>query len=102
MRKFTFYVGTNDKDLTIQRQYDDEYFINTFKNVFDDFTYQKATGLYTMQTYPNTTIIEETFIITVINNFSDMNIKNICKYLKNQLNQESILVQIESFNGGLY
>lgn len=93
MKIYRFYVGTADKDKLEQIKSDKE-FIACFDFWFENYTLQLAKGRYTMQE-GNTLITEKTFIITVIDDFKANVLKWIVSNLKQQLNQESILVTEE-------
>lgn len=93
MKIYKFYVGTADKDKLEQVKPDRE-FITCFDFWFKDYTLQEARGRYTMQEL-NTVIEEKTFILTVIDDFKDSELKWIVSNLKHQLNQETILVTQE-------
>ena len=97
MIKVNYYIRTCDKD-TCKRELAYCQFIDCFNELFLDYTYQKAKGVYTMR---NTGIIvkEVTFIVTTfINNCTETtlneHIQYNCSILKNRLNQESILVEV--------
>lgn len=93
MKKYQFYVGTSDKDKIEQIKPDRE-FITCFDFWFENYTLQEARGRYTMQEL-NTVIEEKSFIVTVIDDFTDERLKWIVSNLKDMLNQESILVTVE-------
>lgn len=93
MKRYQFYVGTADKDKLTKIKPDRE-FIACFDFWFKNYTLQEAHGRYTMQE-SNTLVTEKTFIVTVIDNFKDSELKWIVSNLKQQLNQESILVTEE-------
>lgn len=93
MKRYQFYVGTADKDKLEQIKQDKE-FITCFDFWFENYTLQLAQGRYTMQE-SNALVTEKTFIVTVIDNFKDSELKWIVSNLKHQLNQETILVTQE-------
>ena len=93
MKIYKFYVGTADKDILTKIKPDRE-FITCFDFWFENYTLQLAQGRYTMQE-SNTLITEKTFIVTVIDNYTDERLKWIVSNLKQQLNQETILVTEE-------
>lgn len=93
MKRYQFYVGTADKDKLEQIRPDRE-FITCFDFWFKNYTIQEARGRYTMQEL-NTVIEEKTFIVTVIDDLADKSLKYIVSNLKQQLNQETILVTQE-------
>lgn len=99
MQKLIFYIGTNDKD-TYKKELDDKTFLAVIDTCFDNYTLEIVTGVYTMQDGSEKRIIEKTFKVTVFNadeywNTSKLN--NVCKFLKNMLNQESIMVEIHNY-----
>ena len=99
MIKVTYYVGTCDKN-TCQKELLDRDFHKVFDELFENYTLQRAQGVYTMQD-TRTVIKEDTFIVTT---FIDectggtlkIHIQDKCNILKNVLNQESILVEIST------
>ena len=93
MKIYRLYVGTVDKDKLEQIKPDKE-FITCFDFWFENYTLQLAQGRYTMQE-SNTLVTEKTFIVTVIDDFKDSELKWIVSNLKQQLNQEAILVTQE-------
>lgn len=93
MKRYQFYVGTADKNKLEQIKPDSE-FIACFDFLFEDYTLQEARGHYTMQEL-STVIEEKSFIVTVIDDYTDELLKWIVSNLKKMLNQESILVTIE-------
>lgn len=93
MRIYRFYVGTADRDKLEQIKPDRE-FIACFDFWFKNYTLQLAQGRYTMQEL-NTVIEEKTFIVTVIDDFENKELKWVVSNLKQQLNQEAILVTEE-------
>lgn len=93
MKRYQFYIGTADKDKLEQIKPDKE-FITCFDFWFENYTLQLAQGRYTMQEC-NTLVTEKTFIVTVIDDFKDSELKWIVSNLKQQLNQETILVTQE-------
>lgn len=93
MKRYQFYIGTADKD-KLEKIKPDKEFITCFDMLFGDYTLQEARGRYTMQEL-NTVIEEKSFIVTVIDDYTDECLKWIVSNLKEQLNQESILVTEE-------
>lgn len=93
MKRYQFYVGTADKD-KLEKIKPDKEFIACFDFWFENYTLQLAQGRYTMQE-SNILITEKTFIVTVIDDFKDERLKWIVSNLKQQLNQETILVTQE-------
>lgn len=97
MIKVTYYVGTCDKDTCkIELLYSQ--FVECFNELFLDYTFQTAEGVYTMR--DSGTIVKEfTFIVTTfINNCTEktlsQHVQYNCSILKDKLNQESILVEV--------
>lgn len=90
---YNFYIGTADKD-TLKKELADRLFYSCFDFVFDNYTITKVQGRYTM-TESKTVITEDSFQVTVINIYSDEELKEKVNYLKKFLNQESILVTID-------
>ena len=93
MKRYQFYIGTADKDKLEQIKPDRE-FIACFDFWFKNYTLQEARGRYTMQEL-NTVIDEKAFIVTVIDDLADRSLKYIVSNLKQELNQETILVTQE-------
>ena len=93
MKRYQFYIGTADKD-TLTKIKPDREFITCFDFWFENYTLQLAQGRYAMQE-SNTLVTEKTFIVTVIDDFKDSELKLIVSNLKQQLNQETILVTQE-------
>lgn len=90
---YNFYVGTADKN-TLKQDLPERLFYSCFDYVFDNYTVVKVQGRYTM-TDSKTVITEDSFKITVVNIYSDEELKEKVSYLKTYLNQESILVTID-------
>ena len=89
MKKVTFLIGLNDKDTKVQK-------ISTIL---------EASGIYKHNDASEMVVREKSFWVEVINfgqseNF-DIAIKDFCKVIKIALNQESISVQYQNFNGEL-
>ena len=83
MNRYKIYLGLNNPKTNIEYNKDDV--INHIKTLFDYATIYQATGLYKNET-------ETTLIIEVISNdFTDSEIKNVCKYLKNRYAQECVM-----------
>ena len=99
MNKYTFYVGTFDKD-TFKREKKFSEFKQLFDKVFEMYTLQQAQGRYVMQSNGKV-IIEPTFIITNFIDDDDMDLHRIADILKGELNQESILIEYNNV-GELY
>lgn len=96
MKRYQFYIGTADKD-TLTKIKPDREFVACFDFWFENYTLQIAQGRYTMNALGtnNELVKEKTFIVTVIDKLSDRELKWIVYNLKEQLNQESILVTEE-------
>ena len=96
MYKITYYIGCNDKD-TLKQELSDEFFISTLDSLFDNYTLSQTQGRFTNKDGVKT--FEKSFVVTIItdksSSISDIVIKNNCKHLKSELNQESILVTKE-------
>lgn len=98
MQKLIFYIGTNDKD-TYKKELDDKTFLAVIDTCFNNYTLETVTGVYTMQDGSEKRIQEKTFKVTVLNtnkDWTESKINNVCKFLKNMLNQESIAVEIHN------
>lgn len=99
MNKYTFYVGTFDKD-TFKREKKFSEFKQVFDRVFETYTLQQAQGRYVMQS--NGKIISEpTFIVTYFVDDEEVDLCWIADILKGELNQESILIEFDNV-GELY
>lgn len=96
MFKITYYIGCNDKD-TLKQELPDEFFISTLDSLFENYTLSQTQGRFTNKDGVKT--FEKSFVVTLItdksSSISDIVIKNNCKHLKSELNQESILVTKE-------
>lgn len=103
MIKVTYYVGTYDKD-TCRKKLSDKKFIELFDDLFYNYTLQKAQGVYTMSD-SGEVVRENTFIVTTFLSCPlhsiDFIIADNVKELKNALNQESILVEIQQVSAYL-
>lgn len=99
MNKYTFYVGTFDKD-TFKREKKFSEFKQIFDRVFGMYTLQQAQGRYVMQS--NSKVISEpTFIVTYFIDDEEVDLHRIADILKGELNQESVLIEFDSV-GELY
>lgn len=99
MQKLIFYIGTNDKD-TYKKELDDKTFLAVIDTCFDNYTLEIVTGVYTMHDGSNERVCEQTFKVTVLNTdeyWTSSKLNNVCKFLKNMLNQESIMVEIHNY-----
>lgn len=97
MYKITYYIGCNDKN-TLKQELSDEVFISTLDSLFDNYTLSKAQGRFTNKDRVKT--FEKSFVVTIIEDeysadARDQLINSKAKILKQQLNQESILVTKE-------
>lgn len=99
---FTFYIGLEDKDLKRQVISVDKAKL-IINQVFDNYTLFVATGVYR---YIDNSFCNETTLIVkyidVADELSEKTIKNICRYLKTQLNQELIAVEYHYSNCKMY
>ena len=83
MNRYRIYLGLNNPKTNIEYNKDDV--INHIKTLFDFATIYQVKGIYKNET-------ETTLIIEVISNdFTDSEIKNVCKYLKNRYQQECVM-----------
>lgn len=99
MNKYTFYVGTFDKD-TFKREKKFSEFKQVFDKVFETYTLQQAQGRYVMQS--NGKIISEpTFIVTYFVDEEEVDLHRVADILKSEFNQESILIEFDNV-GELY
>lgn len=99
MNKYTFYVGTFDKD-TFKREKKISEFKQVFDRVFGMYTLQQAQGRYVMQSNGKV-ISEPTFIVTYFIDDEEVDLYRIADILKGELNQESVLIEFDSV-GELY
>jgi hypothetical protein len=80
MNRYRIYLGLNNPKTN--QEYDKDDVINHIKMLFDYATIYQANGLYENE-------LETTLIIEVISNdFTDNEIRNVCKYFKNRYEQE--------------
>lgn len=86
MNKYLLYLGTNDKD-THKQELPVKKFVSTLDMVFDDYTIQKAYSKYKGEK-------ELILLVTLFTNRTFDEIQNACKFLRNQLNQECIYVEV--------
>ena len=97
MIKVTYYVGTHDKD-TCKRELLYCQFVKCFDELFGDYTFQNAQGVYTMKdtgiVVKEFTFIVTTFIDECTEETLRQHVQHNCAILKDKLNQESILVEI--------
>lgn len=96
MYKITYYIGCNDKD-TLKQELPDTQIISVIDSVFDNYTLSQALGRFTNKDGVKT--FEKGFVVTLITDDEyERNIFNVAEkveLLKNNLNQESILVTRE-------
>lgn len=97
MQTINFYIGTLDKD-TLKRKVTDAQVIAVLNSCFENYTVEKVMGVYTMQqgSARGEIITEDTFKVTLLTqtDWHTDKINNICKFIKNMLNQECIPVEI--------
>lgn len=85
MNRFRIYLGLSISNSKIELHKD--YVIDNIKTLFDYATIYQAKGLYKNQ-------LENTLIIEIISNdFTDDEIRNVCKYLKNKYEQNVLCLQ---------
>lgn len=90
MNRYRIYLGLSILNSTIELDRKDV--INHIKTLFDYATIYQAKGLYKNQ-------LETTLIIEIIsNNFTDNEMKNVCKYLKNRYQQECVMFTKDIIN----
>lgn len=95
MKKFTLYVGLNDKDTKIQKISTLEAYKmvnNLLLNTVEGATISESDGIYKHEN--GEIVIEKTLRIELI--YTDMEtVKKIIEILKSLLNQEAILLQVQ-------
>ena len=108
MKKVTFYIGLNDKDTKVQKISTLEAYKvieNTVCEFFGGATILEAKGVYTHNDNTANVVREKSFAVEVIdfgqNENFDNSVKEFCRVVKIALNQESIAVQYQNFNGEL-
>lgn len=90
MNRYRIYLGLSIPNSTIELNKDDV--INHIKTLFDYATIYQAKGLYKNE-------LETTLIIEIISNdFTDDEIRNVCKYLKNRYQQECVMFTKDIIN----
>lgn len=105
MKRYTLYLGLNDKDSKTQKiDTIEAYKIveNLLASMFDGGTIFNAHGVYKHD--DNTIVIENTLRIEILefeNSILD-NVREFVRILKSTFNQESIAVQIEVCNSDLW
>lgn len=97
--KYTFYIGTNDKD-TLHRELTLNEITGVLDRCFDCYTLQYGEGRYIMQK-TGKVINEFTYILTTFT-FDLLDIDKITSEICLKLNQESILVETERVQAKLY
>lgn len=101
MKKFTLYLGLNDKDTKTQQISTLEAYkvvTNILANDFDGGTIFEAQGIYKHE--DGTIVVETTLRIEIL--FAELpQIKELVATLKKIFNQESIAVQEEVINSSL-
>lgn len=105
MKRYTLYLGLNDKDTKIQRVDTLEAYKiveNMLANMFDGGTIFNAKGIYKHD--DNSIVIENTLRIEILefNNSIIENVREFVRMLKDVFNQESVAVQIEICNSELW
>ena len=108
MKKVTFYIGLNDRDTKVQKISTLEAYKvieNTVCEFFGGATILEAKGVYTHNDNTANVVREKSFAVEVIdfgqNENFDNSVKEFCRVIKIALNQESIAVQYQNFNGEL-
>lgn len=100
VKKYRFYIGTNNKDTGKRIENYKQILNETLDRVFDNYTFILANGRYKYfdghSEQELTVIVEFVDFCDVIKD--DKTLKNITHYIKNQLNQELILVEIQEIN----
>lgn len=96
MIKVTYYIGTNDKD-TLKPELCKRDFIKLFDEIFKDYTLVEAIGRFTNRNNKTTeelSLIVTTFIDERTKAALTQHVQHNCSILKEELNQESILVEV--------
>lgn len=102
MKKFTLYVGLNDKDSKKQEISTEDALTFThymLMNHCDGATISTAKGIYK---HDNGDIVTENTIRIELLFIDDETVKRIVEKLKNHFNQESVAVQIEDVESCLW
>lgn len=90
MNRYRIYLGLNNPKTN--KEYNSLDVINHIKTLFDFATITEAKGIYKGET-------ETTLIIEIISDeFTDSEIKNVCKYLKNRYEQECVMFTKDIIN----
>lgn len=83
MNRYRIYLGLNNPKTN--QEYNSVDVINHIKTLFDYATIYQAKGLYKNE-------LETTLITEIISNdFTDEEIKNVCKYLKYRYQQDCVM-----------
>ena len=102
IKKFTLYLGLNDKDTKTQQITTVEAYkivSNLISADFDGGTIFEAKGIYK---HEDGQIVTETTLRIELLFAEKMQVKNLCDTLKKLFNQESIAVQEEIINSELW
>lgn len=102
VKKFTLYLGLNDKDTKVQEISTLEAYkivSNLISADFDGGTIYEARGIYK---HDNGTIVTETALRIELLFAEREQVKALCTTLKKMFNQESIAVQEEVINSELW
>ena len=101
MKKYTLYLGLNDKDTKAQKINTIEAYKiieNIIKDKFEGATIFEASGIYKHDN--GEFVIEKTLRIEILFT-TEIKIKNLCEDLKRIFNQESIALQSETIKSEL-
>ena len=102
MKKYTLYMGLNDKDSKVQQISTLEAYkivSNLVAKEFDGGTIYEADGIYKHE--DGNIVVEKTLKIELL--FAEESkVKRFCETLKAMFNQESIAVQMEEINSELW
>lgn len=95
MKKITFYIGSYDKD-TKKQELLNYKFYELFDFLFECYTLQHASGRY--KHYNGIIVSEQTFIVSQVieDNKRIDDFKSVIETLKLNLNQESIMVELDN------
>lgn len=102
VKKFTLYLGLNDKDTKVQEVSTIEAYkivSNLISADFDGGTIYEARGIYK---HDNGTIVTETTLRIELLFADASQVHTLCNTLKKMFNQESIAVQEEVINSELW
>lgn len=98
MKKYTLFIGLNDKD-TYQQEITTIDAYKMLNRILPDCTIQEGKGIYTHRN--GTKTIETTLIVSVFDFESDFDLKSTVSRIKETLNQESVVVVTEQVNSEL-